>query len=200
MNNLINTKNNNFLHNIIESCDTLYKLNELEPLINKTINILSKKILNTGKFFLCGNGGSFSDAEHICAELLVRLRPKFNRKPIPAILLGQNMSTLTACANDYNFKFIFSKNLEALGTAGKDVLIVYSTSGNSQNIIEAIKIAKKKKIFTIGFLGKNGGRAKLFTDLNLIIPSENTARIQEAHIFLSHYIFEEVENTIYRKK
>lgn len=185
---------------IVNSCDVIFKLNELEPKVKKVVKIISSKLANRGKIFLCGNGGSYSDAEHICSELLIRLRPHFNRDPFPAILLGQNMSTLTACSNDYDFKYIFSKNLRAFGaTNKKDVLIAYSTSGNSLNIIEVLKLAKKMNIFSICLLGKNGGKAAKISNLNLIIPSNNTARIQEAHIFLSHYIFEEVEKNIFKK-
>lgn len=194
----MNQKKKNFLSSIINSCKVISKLNELEPTVIKVVNIISAKLAKKGKIFLCGNGGSYSDAEHICAELLIRLRPHFNRDPIPAILLGQNMSTLTACSNDYDFKYIFSKNLKAFGTSNKkDILIVYSTSGNSSNVIEVLKLAKQMKIFSICLLGKNGGKAAKLSNLNLIVPSNNTARIQEAHIFLSHYIFEEVENNIF---
>ena len=186
-----------FLSSIVNSCKVISKLSELEPTVAKAVNVISAKLAKKGKIFLCGNGGSYSDAEHICAELLVRLRPHFNRDPIPAILLGQNMSTLTACSNDYDFKYIFSKNLKAFGTSNrKDILIVYSTSGNSSNVIEVLKLAKQMKIFSICLLGKNGGKAAKLSNLNLIVPSNNTARIQEAHIFLSHYIFEEVEKNI----
>jgi D-sedoheptulose 7-phosphate isomerase len=187
-----------FLSSIVNSCKVISKLSELEPTVAKAVNVISAKLAKKGKIFLCGNGGSYSDAEHICAELLVRLRPHFNRDPIPAILLGQNMSTLTACSNDYDFKYIFSKNLKAFGTSNrKDILIVFSTSGNSSNVIEVLKLAKQMKIFSICLLGKNGGKAAKLSNLNLIVPSNNTARIQEAHIFLSHYIFEEVEKNIF---
>jgi D-sedoheptulose 7-phosphate isomerase len=187
-----------FLSSIVSSCKVISKLSELEPTVAKAVNVISAKLAKKGKIFLCGNGGSYSDAEHICAELLVRLRPHFNRDPIPAILLGQNMSTLTACSNDYDFKYIFSKNLKAFGTSNrKDILIVFSTSGNSSNVIEVLKLAKQMKIFSICLLGKNGGKAAKLSNLNLIVPSNNTARIQEAHIFLSHYIFEEVEKNIF---
>jgi D-sedoheptulose 7-phosphate isomerase len=193
-------KKQDLFSSIVNSCDVIFKLSELEPTVSKAVNVISNKLANKGKIFLCGNGGSYSDAEHICSELLIRLRPHFNRDPIPAILLGQNMSTLTACSNDYDFKYVFSKNLRALGaTNKKDILIAYSTSGNSLNIIEVLKLAKKMNIFSICLLGKNGGKAAKISNLNLIIPSNNTARIQEAHIFLSHYIFEEVEKNIFKK-
>lgn len=194
-------KKQNLMTAIVNSRNVIFKLHKLEPIVNKAVSVISGKLANNGKIFLCGNGGSHSDAEHICSELLIRLRPHFNRDPIPAMLLGQNMSTLTACSNDYDFKYIFSKSLKAFSTGNrKDMLIVYSTSGNSLNVIEVLKLAKKMNVFSICLLGKNGGKAAKLSNLNLIIPSNNTARIQEAHIFLSHYIFEEVEKNIFKKK
>jgi D-sedoheptulose 7-phosphate isomerase len=120
-----------------------------------------------------------------------------NRPPIAAISLFTDPSTITACANDYDFKYIYSRNLEALGS-NKDVLIAISTSGNSENIIEATKIAKRKKIFIVGFLGGNGGSLKSSCDLSIIVDSKKTNRIQEAHIFIGHFIFEQVENLYLR--
>jgi len=159
------------------------------------INKIYSSINTGGKILLCGNGGSAADAQHLAAEFLVRLRPHINRKALPALSLAMDTSTITACANDYSFKYLFSRNLDAIGST-KDILIVISTSGNSSNILEALKSAKKKKIFSIAFLGNNGGKAKKISDLNLIVPSKTTARIQECHIFLGHLIFEAVEDLI----
>jgi D-sedoheptulose 7-phosphate isomerase len=163
----------------------------------KIILKIKNKILyclnNSGKVFLCGNGGSAADAQHLAAEFMVRLRPKVNRSPYPVISLALDTSTLTACSNDYGYKNIFSRPLNALATE-KDILIVISTSGKSENIIEALKLAKKKKITTIGFLGSGGGKAKALCNLNYVVPSNNVARIQETHIFLGHLIFELVED------
>ena len=142
---------------------------------------------------LCGNGGSAADAQHLAAEFLIRLRPKINRNPIPAMTLSMDTSTLTACGNDYKFKDIFSRPFEALAKKN-DLLLIISTSGNSLNIRNVLSKAKKKKITTLGFLGNNGGRAKNLCDYKVIVDSSNTAIIQEAHIFLGHYIFEKVEN------
>ena len=107
-------------------------------------------------------------------------------------------STLTACGNDYSFDQIFSRPLEALANK-KDILVVISTSGNSKNIIEALKVAKNKNIFTIGLLGRNGGKAKKFCDIRLIVDSLSVARIQESHIFLGHFILEKVEDLLLSK-
>lgn len=166
-----------------------------EEIINEVILEIYKKIKNNGKVFLCGNGGSAADAQHLAAEFLVRLRPKINRKPIAAIALAMDTSTITACGNDYSFENIYSRNLDALASS-RDVLIVISTSGNSKNILKALKLAKKKKILSIGFYGNKGGVAKKFTDLSIVVKSSITARVQEAHIFLGHYIFEQIENKL----
>ena len=167
--------------------------------INNIALSIHKSINSGGKLMLCGNGGSAADAQHLAAEFLVRLRPNINRKPIAAISLLQDTSTITACGNDYNFKDIFSRNLEALGKKN-DILLAISTSGNSANIINVLKKAKKMKIKTIGFLGKNGGLAKKLCDQKIIVPSKITARIQEIHIFLGHIIFEIVEDMLIRNE
>ena len=108
------------------------------------INKIYSSINTGGKILLCGNGGSAADAQHLAAEFLVRLRPHINRKALPALSLAMDTSTITACANDYSFKYLFSRNLDAIGST-KDILIVISTSGNSSNILEALKSAKKKE-------------------------------------------------------
>ena len=181
----------NKIHNKLK--DVLFKSR-----VNKTINLIFKSLNEGGKILLCGNGGSAGDAQHLAAEFLVRLRPKVNRNGLPAISLATDISTVTACANDFSYDKIFSRNLETLGNR-EDILIAISTSGNSKNIIEVLKSAKKKKITSIAFLGNNGGNAKKYADVNLIIPSKITARIQECHIFLGHVIFEAVENLIISK-
>jgi D-sedoheptulose 7-phosphate isomerase len=177
-------------------------LNELPSLykeINQIINILYKTIQNNNKIYICGNGGSASDAEHFSTEFLVRLRPKINRKSFPIINLGMNLSYLTACGNDYSFEDIFLRSLSSMANKN-DILWVISTSGNSKNILKVLKYAKSKKIKSIAFLGKNGGKAKKLADINLIAPSQNTARIQEIQKFLGHFILEQTENLLLKKK
>ena len=171
----------------------------IESEISLAIKTISKKLLLGGKILICGNGGSAADAQHLAAEFLVRLDPKKNRNPIPAISLATDVSTILACGNDFSFNKVFARNLEALG-GWNDILIAISTSGKSKNILEVLKVAKKKKIFSIGFYGNNGGYAKKNTDLNLIVKSNNTARTQETHILLGHYIFSEVEKKIMNNK
>ena len=166
--------------------------------IQKIIKLLVKKITSGGKVFFCGNGGSCSDAQHLAAEMIVRLKPKNDRKPMPALSLATDTSTLTACGNDYDFSEIFSRPFDALSTK-KDLLVVISTSGNSENIVNVLKKAKIKGVSTIGFLGKNGGKCKNLCKNKLIIKSNNTATIQECHIFLGHFIIEEVEKILLKK-
>ena len=167
-------------------------------LIKKTINFIYKTLKRGNKILICGNGGSAADAQHLAAEMLVRLTPKVNRRPYPVMSLSTDTSTLTACSNDYNFNKVFERNLDAFGKSG-DMLLAISTSGNSLNILKAIKLAKKKKIKSIGFLGSGGGKAKNILDIPIIGSSNNVARVQEAHIFLGHFIFQEVENLLIKK-
>ena len=178
------------------------KLIQFEPIIQSFSEKICDTIMRGNKIFICGNGGSAADAQHLAAEFLVRLNPKINRSPLPMIPLALDSSTITACGNDYDFKKIFSRNLEALGNS-EDLLICISTSGNSKNIIDVIRIAQKKKINVICFLGKGGGTVKKITKdkKNLIIvPSKDTARIQECHIFLGHIILNISEKILLRKK
>ena len=186
----------NFKKNLLESIELKKNLLNLDNLINKVASEIYKKINTGGKVFLCGNGGSAADAQHLSAEFLVRLRPNINRKPIPAINLCLDTSTITACSNDYSFEKIFSRNLEALGSK-KDILIAISTSGRSKNILEVLKTAKKKKIKTIGFFSIN--KKSKIADIEINVPSTNVARIQETHIFLGHTIFEIVEDMVLKK-
>ena len=167
-----------------------------ESQINLIIEDLTKCIKSGKKILICGNGGSAGEANHLAAEFIVRLKPKNNRNAIPMISLSQNSSVLTACGNDYGFENIFSRSLEALGIKN-DILICLSTSGNSKNILKALETAKSKNIKSIAFLGNDGGKAKSLIDSSVIISSNNTARIQECHLFLGHYILSEVEKKLF---
>ena len=158
-------------------------------------NLLVKCIINKGKILLCGNGGSAADAQHLAAELLVRLRPEFNRDPIPAIALAMDTSTLTACGNDFGYKNLFERNILALGRK-QDVLILISTSGMSENLELAALAAKKIGIITLGLLGKDGGSLRRYCDHSIIIPSYSTARIQECHITIGHALMEFLEEKL----
>ncbi|MAH97783.1 MAG: phosphoheptose isomerase [Euryarchaeota archaeon] len=167
--------------------------------VSESIKKIYKTLKKGGKVFLCGNGGSAADAQHLSAEFLVRLRPNINRQPLPVISLALDTSTITACGNDLGFDKLFERNLNALGSK-KDLLIVISTSGKSKNILNVLKYAKKNDIYSISLLGNKGGSAKKLSNLNIIVPSLNTARIQESHIFLGHFIFEQVEDLILKNE
>ncbi|MFH1861380.1 MAG: SIS domain-containing protein [bacterium] len=141
---------------------------------------------------LCGNGGSAADCQHISTEFVVRLSAMTPRGALPANALTTNTSTITACANDFGFDMIFSRQVEALGRSG-DVLIAISTSGRSPNVVEAAKIAKAKGIKVIAFLGSQKRDLGAISDLCLCIPSDNSQNIQEGHITAGHLLVALVE-------
>ena len=192
-------KKSSLEESILSNIETHEALISFEKTIDQIIKLIYSTFKKNGKILICGNGGSAADAQHLVAELLVRLRPKVNRKPLPAIALAQDTSTITACGNDYSFEDIFLRNFQALSSKN-DLLLAISTSGNSKNIIKVLKYAKLKKNKTIGFLGGSGGAAKKYCDYKIVVPKTNVARIQECHIFLGHYILEQVENRILYKK
>lgn len=186
-----------FHQTIEKSINVKKKLIHLESKVKEAITLLYKTLRKRNKVLICGNGGSAADAQHLAAEFLIRLRPKVNRRPYPVISLAQDTSTITACGNDLGFENIFQRNFEALASKN-DVLVVFSTSGNSKNILKVLKYAKQKKISSIAFLGNGGGKSKKLSKVEIIVPEKNTARIQECHIFLGHFIFEQVENLLIR--
>tara|TARA_B100001109_G_scaffold249038_1_gene240499 strand:+ start:182 stop:793 length:612 start_codon:yes stop_codon:yes gene_type:complete len=161
-------------------------------------DIIADSIYYGGKLLLCGNGGSAADAQHLAAEFLVRLTSDVNRESIPAISLAQDTSTLTACINDYGSDDIFKRVFSALSSKG-DVLLAITTSGNSKNIIETLKIAKDREIFSLGFLGNGGGEALAYCDLAFVVPSKVTARIQESHITAGHALLQYIEDSLLEK-
>lgn len=174
---------------------TLFKKETIE-LINEIAIKLKKIIENGGKILFCGNGGSAADSQHLAAELVVRYRSSFPRPAIPAIALTTDTSIITAGGNDFGFNQIFARQVEALGNMN-DALFAISTSGNSPNIIEAVKQAKQKNMYVVGFLGGNGGKLSEMCDINFIAPSEVTARIQETHILVGHILCELIEEYLY---
>lgn len=164
--------------------------------ISKAIDFIIRAFNNKKKILLCGNGGSAADAQHLATEFVIRLSPSIKRPGLPAIALTTDTSNLTAGANDLGYDNVFSRSLEALGNEG-DVLIGISTSGNSVSVNNALMKAKELKINTIGFLGKDGGKAKALCDVAIVVPSNDTQRIQEGHITIGHIIFQEVEQEIF---
>ncbi|PAF53912.1 phosphoheptose isomerase [Helicobacter sp. 13S00482-2] len=171
--------------------DTIKKsLENLENDIKKVTFNLSECISNGGKILFCGNGGSAADAQHFAAELTGRY--KRERKPLAGIALSTDTSALTAIANDYGYEHVFSRQVQALANPS-DIVFGISTSGNSKNIINALKVAQSIGCKTIGLSGKDGGLMNEVCDINLVIPSADTARIQEAHILIIHIICDVVE-------
>ncbi len=146
-----------------------------------------------GKLMFCGNGGSAADAQHLAAELLVRLRPEVDRQGLPAIALALDTSSLTACANDYGYDFVYERATRALGRRG-DVLIGITTSGKSTNVIRAFQAARQMGITTVGFLGGGGGPILPDCDRAIVVPFAETGRIQEGHIALGHALMEIIED------
>jgi len=158
-------------------------------------DIIVDAIKNGNKVMFCGNGGSAADAQHLAAEMLIRFRPNINRAGMSAIALAQDISTITACGNDYGFDQLYERMVQALGKEG-DVLVAISTSGSSENIIRAMKQAGEMGISIFGFLGTGGGVALELCDEAFVVPSDNTARIQEVHITAGHALMEYVEDCL----
>ena len=164
--------------------------------VARTISI---SLVHGGKVLFCGNGGSAADAQHLAAEFVGRFQ--MERPPLPAISLTTDTSILTAIGNDDSFDQIFTKQVKALGSEG-DVLVSISTSGQSQNVLQAMECAKDKGLITVGLSGKNGGHMKEFSDFLLLVENDNTALIQEVHISVGHlvcrlvdyYLFESVDS------
>jgi len=163
----------------------------IDKMSSRAVEILKNK----GRILLCGNGGSAADAQHIAAELSGRF--SFEREPLDAEALHVNTSYLTAIANDYSYNDVYSRLVKAKGRAG-DMLIAISTSGNSQNIINAIHAAKEMNMTVVGMTGQGGGKMKDMVDFLINIPSDETPRIQEAHILAGHIFCLLVEEQIFK--
>lgn len=181
---------------IDEHSFTLEKLSLLHNEIEVVAESIVKCIECGGKILICGNGGSAADAQHFAAEIVGRYLRE--RPGLPALSLTSDSSILTAVSNDYGFDNLFSRQIEALAKEN-DILIVISTSGNSKNLINAIKMAKRKKISSIGFLGNNGGKAKELVNQSIVVPSNKTAHIQEMHITIIHIICMIIDKSVQYK-
>jgi D-sedoheptulose 7-phosphate isomerase len=167
---------------------------DLPPLIAETVALLVETFTRGGKLLVMGNGGSAADAQHFVAEIVGRF--KMERRALPAIALSTDTSILTAIGNDYGFDRIFRRQVEALAVSG-DVVVGISTSGNSQNVLQALKLAREKGCRTVGLLGKDGGSIKAACDLALIVPTGDTPRVQEGHITIIHIICDLLEKTMF---
>lgn len=179
-----------FSDGLADHLRTFEGMNALDsPLRSATIAVVSA-LRRGGKLLLCGNGGSAADCQHIAAELTGRLRAE--RPPLAAIALTTDTSALTCIGNDYGYEQIFARQVRAIGKAG-DCLLAISTSGNSPNVLKALIVAAELGITKIGFLGRDGGQMRALCDISLIVPSNDTARIQEGHIFLAHTLCADIE-------
>lgn len=167
-----------------------------KALIAQLADTLIKAFANGKKVLLCGNGGSAADAQHIAAEFVGRFY--FDRPPLPAAALTANTSSLTAIGNDYAFDQVFARQVEALGVPG-DVCMGISTSGHSRNVLEALRVARRKGMVTVAMTGVNGGHMKEEADFCICIPSACTPRIQEHHILVGHLLCELVEQALFNK-
>ncbi len=175
---------------ISEACQTLQSLKAQIPIFEKIGAAVIGTLKAGGKILTCGNGGSAADAMHLAEELVGRYSR--NRRPLPALCLNADPTLLTCIANDFGFDAVFARQVE--GLAGKDdLLIVFTSSGNSVNIVKALEVARPRGIKSVALLGKDGGAAKGKADIELIVASNNTARVQEAHTVLLHTLLEAVE-------
>ena len=179
-----------FLTNLNEHLALFQQLNGLDAAISQAIDACVQSLQKGGKLMLCGNGGSAADSQHLAAEFTGRFIK--DRPPIAAVALSTDTSALTCIGNDYSFNDIFSRQVQALGKAG-DCLIAISTSGNSGNVLAAVAAAQSLGISTIGLLGRDGGKLKAQCDVAIVVPSQVTARIQEAHILIGHSLCGAVE-------
>ena len=187
----LNSINNQIKKTITESSNLILNSISLSGKIEESINEIIKCFKRGNKVIIFGNGGSAADAQHIVAEFIGRFQKE--RKSLPAISLTTDSSIITSLANDYSYDIVFSRQCESLVSKG-DIVIGISTSGKSKNVEEGIKTAKKKGAITIGLLGGDGGTIKNMVDISIIVPSTNTARIQEVHRVIYHIICDVVES------
>ena len=178
----------------ISTKELIYNNENLKERISDSVELISNTFKKGNKVFFCGNGGSAADAQHLAAEFSGRFYK--DRRSLPSEALHCNTSYLTAVGNDYSFDLIYSRLLEGIATKG-DVLIGITTSGNSQNIVNAFIQAKKMGVYTIGLTGSSGGELKVHSDILINVPSFDTPRIQESHIMIGHIICQIVEENLF---
>ncbi len=177
-----------------ETKQNIYNNEELLDKIEQVSKLCVKLYKANKKTLLAGNGGSAADAQHIAAEMVGRYG--FDRPSLPSLALTTDTSVLTAIGNDYGYEQVFSRQLESMGQEG-DLFIGISTSGNSQNIINAFKSAKEKNIKSVALVGKDGGEMAKLADYAIIVPSDITPRIQESHILIGHILCDIIEKEIF---
>jgi D-sedoheptulose 7-phosphate isomerase len=178
---------------IDDSVRTLESLKNLEREVSRAADLIEQCLRAGNKLLVCGNGGSATDASHFATELVVRFAK--DRHALPAICLASDSGILTAAGNDYGFDEIFARQVAALGVPG-DVLICLTTSGKSKNVVRALQEAKARQMKTIALLGRDGGSTVGIADLDLLVKSDSTARVQEAHQLLLHVLCEIIESSL----
>ena len=185
------------LHEAIAAATkTLQSLVDLDAQVGKAADLIDRCLRAGNKLLVCGNGGSAADASHFATEFVVRFTK--DRRALPAICLASDSGILTAAGNDYGFAEVFARQVAAFGIPG-DVLICLTTSGQSKNLIRALEDAKARKLKTIAFLGRDGGSTVGIADVDLLVTSDSTARIQEAHKLLLHVLCEIMESRLDKK-
>lgn len=184
-------------HQVADSAATKQSILENESLLDLLVEVAQKCVevyKNGKKILIAGNGGSAADAQHFAAELVGRYG--FDRPSLPSLALTTDTSALTAIGNDYGYDYVFSRQLEGLGVEG-DLFIGISTSGNSQNVLNAFESARAKGITTVALVGRDGGKMGKMADYAIIIPSDKTPRIQESHLLVEHIICDIIEKEIF---
>lgn len=177
--------------NSLQDAVAVYQsLTALEPEVRAAADICTRALTAGGKLLICGNGGSAAEAQHLAGELMGRY--KGDRLPLAAVALTADSALLTCVGNDYGFEQVFARQVRGLGWP-EDVLIVFTTSGNSPSVLLALETAREMKLGSIAFLGGDGGKAKSLAECTLIVPHAATARIQEGHQFLMHCLMDEIE-------
>lgn len=179
--------------NIDQAVEVFQRLSGLAPQVEAAADAIAGALNAGNKLLACGNGGSAADASHLTTEFVCRFNQ--DRRPYPAISLGTHGGDLTAIGNDYCFEDVFARQVRAFGRPG-DVLAIFTTSGNSENVRRALIAAKEGKVKTIAFLGRNGGKCAGLADIELLVRNDVTARIQEGHKFLLHTICEMIETKL----
>jgi D-sedoheptulose 7-phosphate isomerase len=182
-----------FQRGLQEHLGLFQDLSSLSAPIERAADLIAGALRNGRKLMLCGNGGSAADSQHIAAEMAGRFVN--DRRPLAAVALSTDTSTMTCIANDYTFDEVFSRQVTGLGTHG-DCLLAISTSGNSRNVIRAAEAARVAGVKVIGLLGKGGGTLRALCEVPIVVPSQTTARIQEAHIFIGHTLCALVEEAL----
>lgn len=181
---------NIFLKNLEQHIDLMNSLRDINSDVLVAFEKCSEVVADGGTIFFCGNGGSAADAQHFAAELVGRLYS--NRPSISGVALTADSSALTCIGNDFGFEEIFARQLAGVGRKG-DCVVLISTSGESKNLIKSVNVAKDMGICVVGLLGKGGGALKNMCDYTIVVPHEDTARIQEAHGLIGHSLCQFIE-------